>query len=253
MLSTATWIWKQANVHMKAQIPENEELRLAALREYRILDTAAEEAYDDLTALAAYVCGVPIAMISLVDESRQWFKSKVGLNQQETPRDVAFCAHAILQPEPLIVRDALKDARFADSALVTRAPHIRFYAGFPLTNPDGFALGTLCAIDRKPGQIKPKQKSAMQALARQIIALLELRRVSARMADTLEKVKLLHGLLPICAWCKRIRNDEGYWGQLEAYIREHTDADFTHGICPDCFEKNRPKKTPAGATSITPK
>ena len=154
---------------MKAPIPDNEAERLAALAEYRILDTAAEQAYDDITALAAYLCEVPIAMISLVDASRQWFKSKAGLNEQETPRDVAFCAHAILQSEPLIVRDALKDARFADSALVTREPHIRFYAGFPLFTPEGFALGTLCAIDRKPRQITPEQQTAMAALSRQVM------------------------------------------------------------------------------------
>ena len=230
---------------MKAPIPDNEAQRLEALRDYHILDTAAEEAYDDITALAAYLCHVPIAMISLVDESRQWFKSKLGLNQQETPRDVAFCAHAILQTEPLIVRDAIKDARFADSALVTREPHIRFYAGFPLSSPEGFALGTLCAIDRRPRQLSASQKTAMQALSRQVMALLELRRVSARMADALEKVKTLHGLLPICAWCKRIRDDQGYWSQVEAYIREHTGADFTHGICPECLEKQRPNKVPA--------
>jgi GAF domain-containing protein len=228
---------------MKAPIPDNEAQRLAALKEYHILDTAAEEAYDDITALAAYLCNVPIAMISLVDESRQWFKSKLGLNQQETPRDVAFCAHAILQTEPLIVRDALKDARFADSALVTREPHIRFYAGFPLASSEGFALGTLCAIDRRPRQLSARKKTAMQALSRQVMALLELRRVSAQMAEALEKVKTLHGLLPICAWCKRIRDDQGYWSQVEAYLREHTGADFTHGICPDCLEKQRPKKT----------
>jgi GAF domain-containing protein len=227
---------------MKAPIPDNETERLAALREYHILDTEAEQTYDDITALAAYVCQVPIAMISLVDESRQWFKSKLGLNQRETPRDVAFCAHAILQSEPLIVRDALKDERFADNSLVTRSPHIRFYAGFPLTSPEGFALGTLCAIDRKPRQLSGGQKSAMRALARQVMALLELRRVSSRMADALEKVKTLHGLLPICAWCKRIRDDQGYWSQVEAYIHEHTGADFTHGICPDCFEKQHAGK-----------
>jgi GAF domain-containing protein len=227
---------------MKAPIPENEAERLAALREYRILDSEAEKSYDDITALAAYLCDVPIAMISLVDESRQWFKSKLGVNQSETPRDVAFCAHAILQSEPLIVRDAHKDTRFADSALVTRAPHIRFYAGFPLASPEGFALGTLCAIDRKPRQLTPKQKRAMQALSRQVMALLELRRVSARMAEGLEKVKTLHGLLPICAWCKRIRDDHGYWSQVEAYVHEHTGADFTHGICPECLEKQRPKE-----------
>jgi GAF domain-containing protein len=230
---------------MKAPIPDNEAERLAALREYHILDTAAEQIYDDITALAAYLCDVPIAMISLVDESRQWFKSKLGLNQRETPRDVAFCAHAILQSEPLVVRDALKDARFADSALVTRSPHIRFYAGFPLSSPEGFTLGTLCAIDRKPRQLAAEQKRAMLALARQVMALLEARRLAARMADALEKVKTLHGLLPICAWCKRIRDDHGYWSQVEAYVHEHTGADFTHGICPECLEKLRPKKAPA--------
>ena len=230
---------------MKAPLPDNEAQRLAALREYRILDTAAEQSYDDITALAAYLCDVPITMVSLVDESRQWFKSKLGLNQRETPRDVAFCAHAILQSEPLIVRDALKDIRFADSALVTRSPHIRFYAGFPLASPEGFALGTLCAIDRKPRQLSAEQKRAMQALSRQVMALLELRRVSAGLAEALEKVKTLQGLLPICAWCKRIRDDQGYWSQVEAYVHEHTEADFTHGICPDCLEKQRPKKGPA--------
>ena len=229
---------------MKAPIPDNEVQRLAALREYHILDTAAEQAYDDLTALAAYLCHAPIAMISLVDGSRQWFKSKLGLNELETPRDVAFCAHAILQTEPLIVRDALKDLRFSDSALVTREPHIRFYAGFPLSSREGFALGTLCAIDRRPRQLSDRQKTAMQALSRQVMALLELRRVSARMAEALANVKTLYGLLPICAWCKRIRNDQGYWSQVEAYLREHTEADFTHGICPDCFEQQRSKEDP---------
>ena len=230
---------------MKAPIPDNEAQRLEALREYRILDTAAEQAYDDITKLAAYVCQVPITMISLVDESRQWFKSKLGLNARETPRDAAFCAYAILQSEPLIVRDALKDARFADSALVTRSPHIRFYAGFPLASPEGFALGTLCVIDRKPRQVSAAQKRAMQALSRQVMALLELRRVSARMVEALQKVKTLNGLLPICAWCKRIRDDKGYWNQVEAYIHQHTGADFTHGICPECLEKQRPKKRSA--------
>jgi len=226
---------------MKPATPGNEVERLAALMEYHVLDTEAEQAFDDITALAAYICGVPIAMISLVDESRQWFKSKLGLNHKETPRDVAFCAHAILQSEPLIVRDAAKDARFADSALVTRSPHIRFYAGFPLTSPEGYALGTLCAIDRKPRHISPDQKLAMQALARQVMALLELRRVSRHMAAALERVKTLHELLPICAWCKRIRDDQGYWNQVEAYVHALTGADFTHGICPDCLAKQREK------------
>jgi hypothetical protein len=227
---------------MIAPLPANEADRLAALREYHILDTGAEQSYDDITALAAYICDVPIAMISLVDASRQWFKSKLGVKHRETLRDVAFCAHAILQSEPLIVRDATKDERFADSTLVTRSPHIRFYAGFPLMTPEGLSLGTLCAIDRRPRKLADAPRLAMEALSRQVMALLELRRVSARLSDALEHVKTLRGLVPICAWCKRIRDDKGYWSQVEAYISAHTEADFTHGICPECMEKVWPKK-----------
>jgi GAF domain-containing protein len=222
---------------MKAPLPTNEAERLAALRDYHVLDTLAEEAYEDIAALAAYICRVPIALISLVDESRQWFKARVGIKRRETLRDVAFCAHAILQPIPLIVPDALQDERFANSPLVTRSPRIRFYAGFPLINPDGLALGTLCAVDRKPRRLSAAQQAAMEALSRQVVARLELRRVSANLAESLEHLKTLHGLLPICAWCKRIRDDHGYWSQVEAYIQKHTGADFTHGICPVCLDK----------------
>jgi GAF domain-containing protein len=222
---------------MKAPLPTNEAERLAALKEYHILDTGAEQSYDDITILASHICEVPIAMISLVDEARQWFKSRVGVEQQQTSRDVAFCAHAILQNEPLIVRDATKDRRFADSALVTGEPHIQFYAGFPLINAEGLALGTLCVVDRQPRQLSAGQLKTMQALSRQVMTLLELRRVLARLAEALDQVKTLQGLLPICAWCKRIRDDEGYWDQIEAYFHKYAGADFTHGICPQCLEK----------------
>lgn len=222
---------------MKAPLPTNEAQRLKALEQYQILDTKAERIYDDLAVLAAHICEVPIAMISLVDEVRQWFKSKVGLDQQQTSRDVAFCAHAILQREPLVVPDATKDRRFADSTLVTGEPRIRFYAGIPLVNPQGLALGTLCVIDRKPRQLTAAQRKALKALARQVMMLLELRLVSARLADALEDVKTLQALLPICAWCKRVRDSEGYWNQVEAYFREHAGTEFTHGICPECKRK----------------
>jgi GAF domain-containing protein len=222
---------------MKAPLPSNEAERLAALKAYHILDTGTEQSYDDIVALAAHICKVPIAMISLVDEVRQWFKSRLGVDQQQTPREVAFCAHAILENGPFMVRDATKDRRFAGSALVSGEPHIRFYAGIPLINPEGLALGTLCVVDRQPRRLSAAQLKALQALSRQVMTLLELRRISTQLADALDRVKTLHGLLPICAWCKRIRDDEGYWDQVEAYIHKSTGADFTHGICPQCSEK----------------
>src|ERR1017187_4933977 len=224
---------------MNAPLPSNEVERLAALKAYHVLDTETEQSYDDITALAAHICKVPIAMISLVDEVRQWFKSRLGVEQQQTPRAVAFCAHAILQNGSFIVRDAAKDQRFAGSALVTGEPHIRFYAGIPLINPEGLALGTLCVVDRQPRRLSAAQQKALQALSRQVMALLELRRVSTHLADALDHVKKLQGLLPICAWCKRIRDDEGYWDQVEAYVHKYTGADFTHGICPECLKKTR--------------
>jgi GAF domain-containing protein len=234
---------------MKAPMPSNEAERVAALKAYHILDTGTEQSYDDITALAAHICKVPIAMISLVDEVRQWFKSRLGVKQQQTPREVAFCAHAILQNGPFIVKDAAKDRRFAGSALVTGEPHIRFYAGIPLINPEGLALGTLCVVDHQPRRLSAAQQKALQALSRQVMALLELRRVSTHLADALDHVKTLQGLLPICAWCKRIRDDEGYWSQVEAYFHKATGADFTHGICPECLQKVLPPKRHNGSAA----
>lgn len=164
----------------RTPLPSNESARLAELHSFDILDTLPEQSYDDITALASHICGTPIAIVSLVDQDRQWFKSAIGLDAAESPRDVAFCAHAILRPdELLIVPDATRDSRFANNPLVAADPAIRFYAGAPLVTDTGNALGTLCVIDRVARDLTPDQERALRALSRQVMAQLDLRRAVA--------------------------------------------------------------------------
>lgn len=160
---------------MNAPLPPDEDARIRELQQYRILDTGAEDEYDDLVLLASRICGTPIALMSLVDVGRQYFKSRIGIDATETSRDVAFCAHAILKHDLMIVPDALRDERFSTNPLVTADPRIRFYAGAPLITPSGRAMGTLCVIDRVPRQLNDGQREALEALGRQVVALLELR------------------------------------------------------------------------------
>jgi signal transduction histidine kinase len=165
--------------------PPNEPERLEALRTYRLLDTAPEQEYDDITLLASQICDTPIALISLIDENRQWFKSKVGMAESETPRDVSFCAHGILQKDVFVVEDARADTRFASNPMVTGSAQIRFYAGSPLITTEGHSLGMLCVKDRSPRQLNLEQKSALQALARQVVTQFELRRNLKTLEETI--------------------------------------------------------------------
>lgn len=163
---------------MKTSLPENERSRIQALHEYAILDTLEDLAFNDIAKLASFICEAPIALISLVDNDRQWFKARVGLQAQQTPREHAFCAHAILQPqEVMVVNDARLDPRFLQNPLVTGHPGIRFYAGAPLVTPDGQALGTLCVIDSAPREMPTEKIDALRALSRLAMAQLELRHV----------------------------------------------------------------------------
>jgi predicted signal transduction protein with EAL and GGDEF domain len=164
---------------LSAPIPADEDRRIENLKSFQILDTAGEREFDDLTFLASQICGTPIASVTLIDSDRQWFKSKVGLDGHETPRSSSFCAHAILGKELLIVTDPQQDVRFADNPLVTGDPLIRFYAGAPLISPEGYALGTICVIDRVHRTLSSDQQEALRSLARQAVSLMRLRRTLA--------------------------------------------------------------------------
>ena len=210
---------------------KDEKARIDSLKLYRILDTATETAFDDLTRLASTICETPISLVSLVDDTRQWFKAHHGLERRETPREQAFCAHALYDDQLLIVEDALRDERFALNPLVTAAPNIRFYAGAPLRMADGAILGTLCVIDLKPRELSDGQKAALGILRDSVVAQIELRRAIQDLVN-------VQKLVPMCAWCRRVSvEDNGAvsaWVPLHDYVAQTSSV--THGMCPNCKE-----------------
>jgi signal transduction histidine kinase len=176
-----------------APILANDMQRVSSLYDYNLLDSLPEEEYDNITRIASEICHMPISLITLLDTDRQYFKSQVGIEGSETSRDVSFCGHAIEHPnEMMIVNDSSKDDRFSDNPFVTGAPNVGFYAGVPLVNEAGYALGTLCVLDSKPNDLTEAQKLTLQALARQVVAYFELRKKNIELNMQKEELKVLN-------------------------------------------------------------
>lgn len=191
----------------KAAIPFNEKERLQALYSYDILDSASEEIFDSITKLAGHIYNVPVCLISLVDGERQWFKAKKGLSACETSRDISFCGHAILGSEVFYVADSTKDERFSDNPLVTQDPHVVFYAGVPLIDRNGFALGTLCLIDHQPREFQPEEFEQLKVLGMQVTHLIEARKEKKEREKTLSLLTKLSLNLPGFIYTYKIRPD----------------------------------------------
>ena len=219
---------------MIAPLPADEETRLDNLASYEILDTLPEDAYDDIVRLASIICDTTMGFISLVDRDRQWFKSAMGLEVTETPRDISFCAHALLNPDQVMtVEDARVDSRFADNPLVLGDPHIRFYAGAPLITPGNHVLGTLCVVSSAPRALNPVQRDALTALSRQVVAQLELRRQLKEVKDSkcrleaaLARLKILSSTDSLTGLYNRRTLDERLKTEFERAQRYNLDLSF---------------------------
>lgn len=188
---------KSDSVMDKPQLPDNEEQRLRTLHSLKVLDTAPEERFDRLTRLAQHVFDMPVALVSLVDENRQWFKSCQGLDAEQTSRSVSFCGHAILGDSAFVIEDAKADPRFADNPLVTGPPHVRFYAGYPISYLDGSKLGTLCLIDHQPRQFTERDQLILEDIAK--IAEAELQALELATVDELTGIYNRRGFLSAAA------------------------------------------------------
>ncbi|MBK8395824.1 MAG: PAS domain-containing protein [Leptospiraceae bacterium] len=212
---------------MKVPSPPNEKERLKALQSYNLLDTLPEQQFDRLTRLAASICGVPIALVSLVDKDRQLFKSNVGLDATETPRNISFCQHAIMDKQIFEVTDATNDKRFEQNPLVTGAPNIRFYAGYPLVTPDGFTLGTLCVMDRIPKNLTESQKESLQLLAEEVVDNIIARREHKELKRNTTLLNDAQRIANMGAWELDLATGKTIWTD-EVYSIHEVDKDFDH-------------------------
>ncbi len=222
-----------------APFPPNETERLAVLNRLNILDSEPDSVFDDIVSLTAELFDVPICLVSLVDTDRQWFKARIGLDAQTTPRDVGFCAYAILHNDVFVVEDATLDRRFADSPLVTGYPHVRFYAGAPLTIEAGINVGSLCIIDREPRRVRDGELDKLRVLARAVAAHMRLNRLEQEWPGIGTRVAL-------CAWCRNVRTETdgvASWKPLHEYVAAIETV--SHGICPSCASEMSGGKSPA--------
>lgn len=210
---------------------ERERERLRALRDYGVLDTPADPIFDDLTALAALICGTPISLVSLVDEDRQWFKSHHGLPAQQTPRSLSFCSHSIREKtDIMVVEDATKDPRFSGNALVTGNPGIRYYAAAPLRTPEGHGLGTLCVIDVKPRHLTPEQLDALRMLAKQAMSQFELRRALNALRQSEERFECVARAVSDVVWDWDLRTGKVWWSDSMLKVFGHAKGAFSENI-----------------------
>ncbi len=218
---------------MPAPIPVDEAIRLDALRAYQILDTEPDASFDDITKLASILCDAPIALVSFVDENRQWFKARVGFDGMETDRCISICAWAILDDELFEVPDMLADDRFASSSVVLGEPFIRFYAGMPLRSSEGMLLGTLCVIDTKPRVLSSSQRDGLRALARQVSALLDGMVVSRHLAEALATLDVFDRDFASCVLCGDVVFKDMQMSFRE-FLAAHTPARFHDTVCAPC-------------------
>ncbi len=230
---------------MSFPIPHNEEARIKALRDFDEYLQNHDAGLQAFAEIASSVCGAPISLVTMIDRTEQRLIVRCGIDGDKTSRDHAFCAHTIMKQEIMEVEDAQKDPRFSDNPFVTGDPRIRFYAGAPIIDKGGFALGSLCVIDTIPRKLNDDQRSALSLLAKSAMNHLELQRTSAQLAKALADLKTIGGLIPICAHCKGIRNDDGFWQSVEQFMSAHGDVRMSHGICPECLKKHYPGFKPS--------